>query len=255
MRKIPVFSVAYAQVLAWSVGANLLGLGISALFFPDALLLATTGLTSVALIFQMNQLLDENRDAIWIHRRSPWEANSVMAFKVISIFLGVFVSTMACQAIAPNIFLRPISPPSAMFANQPWPVFIHNLRVLMLCMVMAFIYRSAGILLVICWNGIIWSTSLFNFIQSAADAGAKNSWFYALAVLPHLILEAGAYVTAGMSGVFLSKALFKYKLSSQKFFRVSRACVVILVAAVGCLWLAMELEIGLAQNVLNQLKR
>lgn len=254
-KKVPLFSVAYAVVLAWAVGSTLLGLGISALFFREAMLLAATGLTAVALIFQMNNLLNENRDAIWVYRRSSWEANSVLTFKVVSIFMGVFLSTIACQLIAPKYFLVPIAPKGELFGNDPMPLFLHNLRVLVACLLLAFIYRSAGILLVICWNAVNWSTSLLSFILFARNAGARHTWFFSTSVLPHLVFEAAAYITAGMTGVFLSKALFKYKLSSEKFFLVSRACVAILLASVGCLWLAMELEVGLAQSVLTQIMR
>lgn len=245
----------YIIAFAWGAGASLLALALSAFFFWDHLLPAATGLTAVALIFEMNMFLDENRDAIWLEHRSPWIANLVLAWKVVSVFLGVFTVSLLCQALFPTQFFLPVAPKGPLFNNQALPLFLHNLRVLMGGFLLAFIYRSAGILLVISWNGINWATSILSSIQFAGEQGIHHAWFFSLAVLPHLILEAAAYVTAGMSGVFLSKALFKYRLSSWKFFRVSRAVVVILMLSVGCLWLAMESEVRFAQGVLMQLKK
>ena len=255
MKKLPVFPVGYAKALGWAFGATLLGMTISALFFRDALLVASTGLTAIFLVTLMNELLTENRDAIWLHRKSAWTANSVLTMKVVAIFTSVFLATIACQVAAPVYFLAPLVSVGPLFSNQPGPLFLHNLRVLIACVLLAFIYRGAGILLVICWNAMIWSVSIFTFIHTAHATGVHHAWFYALAVMPHLILETVSYVTAGMTGVFLSKAIFKYKLSSSKFFRVSRACVVILAASVFCLWLAMKFEVSLAQSVLTELKR
>ncbi|MBI3544601.1 MAG: stage II sporulation protein M [Deltaproteobacteria bacterium] len=224
--------MAYTRVFGWAFWATLLGTAISGLFFRDSLLMASTGLAAILLVKPMDDLLTENRDAIWLHRRSSWEANSVLTFKIISIFLSVFAATIAYQLALPAYFLAPLEPTGPLFSNQPLPLFLHNLRVLLACLLLAFIYRGTGLLLVICWNAISWSVSIFTFIHAAHAAGGARAWFYALAVMPHLILETAAYVTAGMSGVFISKAIFKYRLSSSKFFRVSRACVVILLASV-----------------------
>jgi len=245
----------YLVAFGWGVGASLLGLTLSAYFFWDHLLPAATGLTAVALIFEMNIFLDQNRDAIWIEQKSPWIANLELAWKVVSIFIAIFMTSVACQVLFPKLFLVPVAPKGPLFENQALPLFLHNLRVLLGGFLLAFIYRSAGILLVISWNAIHWATSILTSIQFAHELGIQHAWFFSLAVLPHLVLEAAAYVTAGMSGVFLSKALFKYKLTSWKFFRVSRAVVVILLLSVGCLWLAMESEVRFAQGVLQQLKR
>jgi hypothetical protein len=228
---------------------------IAGFFFGESLLICATGLTTVALIFEMNQLLNENREAIWVHRRSSWEANGVLILKIIAIFMGVLLTSLVFQTLWPRIFFLPAAEHGVYFQNEPLPLFKHNLRVLTVCLLMAVLYRAAGVLLVICWNALNWSMALNLFIGSAAATGARHTWFYALAVLPHLVLEAGAYIAAGLSGVFLSKALFKYRLSSGKFFRVSRASVAILAVSIGSLWLAMELEIGLAQSVLAQLRR
>lgn len=250
-----VFSIAYAEVFGWGALATGLGLLAGALFVRQNLILITTGLTAIFLIPEMNALLTENRDAIWLHRRSSWEANSLLFLKVLAIFAAICLVTILSQCLAPSFFYLPTEHAGPLFSNEAMPLFLHNLRVLMICVLLAFAYRSAGVMLVVTWNAVNWSLSIFTFLNTAHQAGASHAWFYSLAVLPHLIFEAFAYVTAGMSGVFLSKALFKYRLSSAKFFRVSRACVTILVVSVACLWLAMELEIGLAQSVLHQLQK
>jgi uncharacterized membrane protein SpoIIM required for sporulation len=75
--------------------------------------------------------------------------------------------------------------------------------------------------------------------------------FVSCSLLPHLLFEAVAYVLAGMVGIFLSKALFKYPIFSDEFSRVAQACVFLLIISCALLALSVALEIYLAQSVFH----
>lgn len=243
-------------IWAWGQGsvACLLGFVIASFFFTDAILTAATGFTCFGLIFLVTRFLEQNRDAIWIEHQSSWRANSVLTLEVVAVFVGVFWVSLFCQQFFPSWFYIPATYKKPLFNNHITPLFLSNLRVLFGSFFLAVIYRAPGLILVLCWNAINWSTTILNFMYLVEQTHAVNTLFYTVAILPHLVLEAAAYITSGMSGVFMAKAIFKYKLSSARFFKVSRASLMILTAAVLLLWLATLLEVGLAQSVLKQLQ-
>ena len=107
-------------------------------------------------------------------------------------------------------------------------------------------------MLILGWNALNWSESIYQFVAaSTGETGVISRLFLSAALLPHLITEVLAYVLAGMAGIFLSTAFAKYKLSSWEFFRVSRACVIILIAAAITLSAAAALEIWVAQPLVG----
>ena len=73
------------------------------------------------------------------------------------------------------------------------------------------------------------------------------------AILPHLILEALAYVIAGLAGVFISIAILKYAIGSSELHRVSVACLTLLSVALAVLLLATATEIYFGQEIFHAL--
>ena len=73
------------------------------------------------------------------------------------------------------------------------------------------------------------------------------------AMLPHLVLEATAYVLASLSAIFLSQGLFKYALADPILRSVARAALAIALAAAATLVVAGLLESTLPGLVLSWL--
>lgn len=88
----------------------------------------------------------------------------------------------------------------------------HNGIVLLTFASLAFLYWSYGALLALGWNACIWAMVLAVLTRRGMEAGGGASplWTVAVgygAVLPHLLLEAAAYVLATMAAIFLAQAL------------------------------------------------
>ena len=85
------------------------------------------------------------------------------------------------------------------------PVLGHNLAVLAAVVVLSLVYRIYGALLALTWNAAVWGVVLVYLgfrVTAPSEALAV-----ALGVLPHLGLEAFAYVVGGLAGARVGRGL------------------------------------------------
>lgn len=233
---------------------GLLALGISGLYFPKVMEMTACALFAVSLSSFLNTALETNRIGIWEKQDSPFRVNKKLALEFTAIFAGMFVAASLLQILAPKSFLPEVSSIEEAFRNEFWPLYKHNLFVLMACILIAFLYRAGGLAIILSWNAIHWSTTLTVYLLHINEnQGFVRSATVGVALLPHLILEVIGYVLAGMAGTFFSKGLFKYSLSSLELHRVSWACVVLLISSLILLLLGNTSEIYLAQPVFHPL--
>ena len=100
-------------------------------------------------------------------------------------------------------------------------------------------FAAYGAMLVVAWNACVWTFVLTELTTRALPDGAASLWqtlsFSLLvlgAVLPHLLLEASAYVIASLAGIFVSKALVKYGPRDPAMAEIVQvAAVMVLLAA------------------------
>ncbi len=221
----------------------LVALLIGEYYFPSVRLMASAALIALSLSNLTQTKLEENRRAIWEDRESPYRANLALAryfFKVFSaiFFVAIVFDWMLLEhwQVAMRIVPR--------YRNEFLPLFTHNSGVLLACGLLSLVYGSGALTLVLAWNALHWAQSLSPALLSS-DQGIFSRVLYATSLLPHLVCEVLAYVLAGMAGTFLGKALLKYNLLSREFYRVSRACVVILMFALAALLLGSFFEVYL----------
>lgn len=89
-----------------------------------------------------------------------------------------------------------------------WPLFGHNLAVLGTVVVLSVVYRSYGALLALAWNASVWGVVLTSLVlRSSLEGGGWPLLVVGLGLLPHLALEALAYVVAALAGARLGRAL------------------------------------------------
>ena len=239
-----------------AVAACVVGIGGGLLLFPGQASLVGVFLVAFVQSGTVMGLLDRNRIDIWEGHLPPGEANWRLARSLMCLFAGVFLTYALIVQLAPADRL------DAWFSGQlgafaagsvediafgPFgAVLSHNGLVLVSCFLFALFYRHGGMLLVLAWNASRWGV-IFSFVAlTARDSGLAGSLGYlgktVLCVLPHMGCEAFAYVLVAMSGVFLSKALGKYRLSSPEFAQVGGAVLRIATLAAACLVLAALLE-------------
>ena len=243
-------------VFAESLLASGLGIVCGLLLFPREASLIGLFLCVFAQTRTVEALLDRNRIEILEKGKDPGQANRAMALSLFVLFLGILITYMVCVQLAPadqleHWFDRQLGNfIGGSITDVEFGTFSqlirHNGLVLVVCFLFALIYRHGGMLLVLAWNASRWGV-IFSYIARFASVDyGENGVYYLLrtvaAILPHLALEAVAYILAAMSGVFLSKAFEKYELRSDRFRIVLDACVRIAFASILTLAAAAVVE-------------
>ena len=227
-------------------------------------------LAAAALSGRFGRLMRENRDNIWTYGKGSLESNRRTAVNVLMLFMGVASAYCAAvvvvgEARASTSFgfaleVAGLGQDNLLSRRFGDPLFLvsHNGRVLFTVFLLAFIYRGYGALLVLAWNASIWGLVL-TFLVSRGLAHTDGSPVFfvlvaALAVLPHLLLEASAYILAALAAVFLSKGVMKYQRRTSQFRDVVRAVAILLVWALGLLVVAALVEYTLAPWLIGMLR-
>ena len=138
------------------------------------------------------------------------------------------------------------------------PILGHNALVMTSIIVLAFIYRTYGVLLAIVWNACVWGLVLPFLVQKGLALTEGSSSFFifisASAIFSHLVLEAVAYVVGAMASIFFSKDLMKYPIGDERFRIVALSCVKLFAVAGALLVFAAVCETQYAPWLLAKLK-
>ena len=271
----------FGEALPLAPGRRGVRLGAEALFFtaisaylPIVMGFGEAGLVSVFLVSaslgdRLSLLLEENRDNIYVERTGPWVANRRTAWSVLALFLGILagyaiVAWTLGHAGSGRFFgfaieaagLREETLLEREFGS-PGALWKHNALVLGSVFLLALVYRSYGAMLAIAWNGCVWAVVLTLLAESArAAVGLPAPAFFAAAaaaVLPHLTLEAFAYVLGALAAIFTSKALTTYGLGDPILREVLRVSAVLVAVSLAVLGVAAGVEGGYAPWVLARL--
>lgn len=239
--------------------------GFAAVLITAAGLPAAQTLTlffgAVALHALTRDLIDDNSAAIWERNESPRIANRRTALGLVALFVGMFVvfvglafwehhagagSTIVGGGIARRQFDRGVG-----------ALLQHNLLTMALFVVLGFVYRTYGALLTLGWNAAHWASVLTALVLRDLPEGAGARATYVgvclLAVLPHLLMEALAYVVGSLGAIFGSRAITRYDLDDPRLRQVLRAVVVLWVIALATLALAAVIEQRVPRAVLGWL--
>jgi len=250
---------------AAQLGLESIAYTVFAVGFLAAIGMQEAGLISIFLVAaplsdRLMQLLEENREAIWTHGMSGWRANRRTAAGVLWIFLGVLfgyaaiaswlggtgdVSLFEFALVAANVGTESLQ--DRVFGNT-WELLAHNLTVALAVACLAFVYRGYGVMLALAWNACVWACVLSVLALRGDSPGLLVA---ALAVLPHLILEAGGYILVALAAIFSSKALSSYDLGEGRQLRALRASFVLLLLAAATLLAGAWIEANVPALVLS----
>lgn len=104
-------------------------------------------------------------------------------------------------------------------------IFLNNIKVLIFCLIFAFIY-GFGAIFILTWNASVIGTAIGNFVRSNIPSTPSVANYFEITSLGllrymvHGIPEILAYFMGGLSAGIISIAIIKHDFRSEKFQRV-----------------------------------
>jgi uncharacterized membrane protein SpoIIM required for sporulation len=133
-------------------------------------------------------------------------------------------------------------------------IFLNNVKVLIFCILFAFLY-GFGAIFILTWNASVISTAIGNFIRinlaNSADLVGLTKVGKYLHIVSlglfkyaiHGIPEIVAYIIAGITGGIISVAVIKHDFGTRKFENIVLDTSSLLMLALGLLVIAAVLEV------------
>lgn len=218
------------------------GVGAASWLFPEEASLVCVFYASVATSDTMDRSLGWNRRAIFTGGTQPLVANLTLGTMLMMLFLG---STLGYAAFALTL---PLETVDTLFSRQ-LEHMVHrdfqsmtfgsfgsvlgtNLSVMAFFFLAALLFHHGGVMLALGWSASVWAATFSTLARIWSDSGGPGlpeSFLRVMgACLPHMLLEAAAYVLAGLAGVFIAKGLARHSLASQALASVALSCVALL---------------------------
>lgn len=236
----------YAFLLGITYSA--IGIGASVLLFPQDPALISVMIISILFLpslYKLSIVAEEEQKKEEGLLRSIY--NQKQFIKVyFYAFFGMFIAFAFFSTIMPsfaaNILFKEqlalIGLPSggAFFSTGLFTgLFSNNLKVLFLCFAVS-LFMGNGSIFLITWNASVWGTIFGNIAKTGALAVGKNPFIYLMlvliSVLPHVILEIGAYIFATISGTQLSEGILREKFGSSQFSNMLAVNAIILLLSI-----------------------
>ncbi len=138
-----------------------------------------------------------------------------------AFFLGVFFSFLVFGVIGGADFVSSFVdfkvPPLGALKGIPFFDFVgslllNNAGVFLLAFLLSLLIEL-GVSLVVSWNAVFWGLlmAMRIFQVGLASDSPVSAVFFMLVILPHLILEAVAYIAAAYAGLLLSRLVIREK--------------------------------------------
>jgi uncharacterized membrane protein SpoIIM required for sporulation len=213
----------------------IIGIFISVLMFPNYAGIASLAFVSALLIPSFNSFLKTSEIEISKARtfsvsRLYSDHREIIKASLL-LFLGIFLAYLSIGLLfnpfMVNLFFRAQLSAGFRGAALDGGLFLsilkNNLLVFAVCFFISLTF-GAGAIIFLVWNASVWGIVLSHFVhQSIAHHGGSPVIMFLiliLPILPHLITEAFAYVSAAIVGGIVSKAVIGEKVGSERFRRV-----------------------------------
>lgn len=126
-------------------------------------------------------------------------------------------------------------------------IFFNNLKVLVFCLIFAFIY-GFGAIFILTWNASVIGTAIGNFVRSNIPNTADFAQYFQITSLGilrymiHGIPEILAYFTGGLAAGIISIAIIRHDFRSDKFQHVLLDSADLLLLSLAVLLIAALIE-------------
>lgn len=124
-------------------------------------------------------------------------------------------------------------------------IFLNNMKVLMFCLLFAFVY-CFGSIFVLTWNASVIGVAIGNFIRVNISEVSDYFSVVPLAIfryMTHGLFEIGAYFIVGLAGGIISIAVIKHDFGTKQFEHVLLDSVDLILIAVVMLFIAALIEV------------
>lgn len=255
----------FAFILGASYSA--LGIGSALLLFPKEVGLAAVAFTSLLALPSLNRMLTLETKQAAAERKfdltDPFKNHKDIFSVYIFLFIGVLLVFSIFSIILPDIATNRI------FAEQITAVglagnatgggsftsiFSNNMIVFLFALIASFIY-GAGAIFIIIWNASVWGVVFGVIARDASTIVNYNPFVYLflimIAITPHMLTEAAAYIMAAISGGIVSKAVILENAFSERFTKIIQDALVIFFVAVVLLVFAAYVESNITPKLFN----
>lgn len=242
------------------VSYSVLGIFSAMAIFPKNPAMVSIAFTSLLLLPSLNRLLaiEETQGAREKHfsLKGLFRMHSDIVKVYFFIFIGVMLTFAFFTLMLPQISASFLFSQQAQVLSRAtgqaidfaplFEILLNNLWVLMVVLIASFIY-GAGSIFILTWNASAWGVVFGMMAKHAATMTNVNPVTYFLimlvAVLPHLVTEAGSYFLATVAGGIISKATIREKFMSPKFKAIIKDGFAMFTIAIIVLIIAALLEV------------
>ncbi|MBA3064169.1 hypothetical protein FP803_01895 [Candidatus Woesearchaeota archaeon] len=236
--------------------------------YTSLVMVFLTTMACVPLLYNTIKL-EEKKDIIINEERTLLREHSKVISFLLFLFLGFALSFAAWYVFLPadlaqNAFsvqtqtITNINTGATGMAFQSLgiltKIFFNNIKVLIFCILFAFIY-GAGAIFILTWNASVIGAAIGNFVRIGISAeasmlglaGAANYFhIFSLGLLRyaiHGIPEIAAYFIGGLAGSIISIAVIRHDLGTKKYEKILLDSSDLVIIAIVVLFLAALLEV------------
>ena len=184
--------------------------------------------------------LDRHEDTIRIF--TMFFVGCLLAVLFIASFMPEsFVGSAFSQQVSEINSIRSMGTGSALNKTMLDIIIMNNIKVMAFSFFLSFIIGT-GAVFILAWNASILGVYLANFIRKGLYA---HFLIQSTGIMPHAIVEIGAYFLAGIAGGVLSAGVLREKLASKEFRLVLRDSVILMGLAAFAVIIGAYIEVGL----------
>jgi uncharacterized membrane protein SpoIIM required for sporulation len=255
------------QIFAVSLVFSLFAIIISLQFFARYAGMVSVFFAVLGLQPTFQILLDRHQAKVaeYAHKkRSAKEAHWRLLHNILTLFLGTWTAYSGYAVFLGREKLEEIFSPQVgswlgltrpHFALQDFDfIVLNNLGVALGIFVVTLLYRLGGALLVLAWNASVWGI-LFVYFAEAQSGGTDfvlGTYLLCLVfVLPHILFEAMAYISAVLAGILLLRSIVRADERKNKEPRLGKIILGLIGITILCTVIGALLEISLAPMFLS----
>ncbi len=244
-RYLVLFAISYLITLG--------SYAVSFLIFPLQSGIISVFLTSFALIAMSEAILEKNKNDIWQKRTSPFTANLDTAVAYSIMFVGImcayiFIVMAVAGDMTEKLFFPQVHDTMThthLVNTDFMSILSKRLTVGLIFFFMAFVFKI-GSNFILVWIASVWGVVYGVYFKNGFSLDLPTYKHYLVVVgasgFGVLILRTFGFITAGMAGVFFSKAFAKYPFVSSQFRQVFQAVATLLIISLSLLMLSIFAE-------------